>query len=118
MQTVDAYISGFPKETQEKLQEIQSLIRKELPDADEVISYGVPTFKIDGKYIIYFAGFKNHISIYPASDRMVKAISEAGKYRTGKGTLQFSLLEPLPLPLIKKVVHHLIAEFKERQNKK
>lgn len=114
---VDKYLSRFPKDTQEKLKKIRQIICEEIPGAEETISYGVPTFKLNGKYVVYLAGFKSHLSIYPASDGMVTTIKDAAEYRKGKGTLQFSLDKPLPLLLIRQVVKYLVKEHKARGKK-
>lgn len=101
---VKTYISKFPDEIQSRLNTIRDLIKKTVPDSDEKISYGVPTATLNGKYFIYYAGYKNHLSIYPVTAAMEKELPEAMVYRTGKGTLQFPLAQPLPKELIKKIV--------------
>jgi len=63
--TIDEYITGFPEGTQEKLQQIRTAVKQWVPEAVETISYGIPTFKLNGTYLIYFAGYKKHIGIYP-----------------------------------------------------
>lgn len=115
--TIDNYINSFPDEVQEKLRSLRKLIRKEVPGAEETISYGVLTFKLNGKYVVYFAGFKKHISIYPVITPVEKSLKEVAQYRTGKGTLQFPLSKPLPLPLIRKIVKILVEENKRRNEK-
>ena len=102
--TVMSYISKFPEEVQSRLNTIRDLIKKAVPDSDEKISYGVPTATLNGKYFIYFAGYKKHLSIYPVTAAMEKELPEAMVYRTGKGTLQFPLDQPLPKELIQKIV--------------
>jgi uncharacterized protein YdhG (YjbR/CyaY superfamily) len=112
--SVDAYIESFPEGTQAKLVELRNLIRELLPEADEVISYNIPTFKIGGKYVVYIAGFKDHVSIYPVFDEDSPLGREMAKYRSGKGTLRFPLTEPLPIKLIAKVVKELRKRFEDR----
>jgi uncharacterized protein YdhG (YjbR/CyaY superfamily) len=112
---VDKYINSFPEETQTILKKIRKMIADIIPQADQVISYGVPTFKINGKYVIYFAGYKNHISLYPASDELVENVKDAEKYRVSKGTLKFKLSEPIPYDLIEKVVKFKVKERSENQ---
>lgn len=114
LNAIDEYISSFPKEVQEKLKEIRKIAHEIAPGAGEKISYGVPTITQNGKYIVYFAGFKNHISIYPVTEIIEKSIDGISKYRTGKGTLQFPLNQPLPLPLIRKIVQVLKEENAKR----
>jgi uncharacterized protein YdhG (YjbR/CyaY superfamily) len=116
--TIDEYINSFPKEVKKLLQNLRKVIREEVPkETVETISYGIPTFKLNGKYVVYFAGFKRHISIYPilhTDDKLKKALEP---YIKGKGTLQFPLNDPLPLPLIRKVVKILVKENRERSKK-
>ena len=112
--TIDEYISLFPREVQQTLHTLKKLCREEIPDAEEAISYGVPTFKRNGKYVVYFAGFKNHISLYPITTKVEETFKEAAKYRAGKGTMQFKLDQPLPFPLIRKIVKVLVEEHKAR----
>jgi uncharacterized protein YdhG (YjbR/CyaY superfamily) len=109
--TIDDYIALFPLEVQECLQKIRTTIKKAAPQAQEAISYKIPTFTLDGKYLIYFAAFKKHISVYPAP-RGAKAFKEElAKYEGGKGTLQFPLDKPIPFSLIRRIV-----EFKVKEN--
>lgn len=111
LETVDKYISRFPEEVQEKLKAIRKMIKDLAPESGEKISYGVPTATLNDKYFIYFAGYKNHISIYPVTAGM-EEIKEAMEYRTGKGTLQFPLEKPLPLGLIRKIIKARLKEVK------
>lgn len=115
--TVDQYINSFSEDMKGKLEELRKLIREEVPGADETISYGVPTFKLNGKYVVYFAGFKKYISIYPVTTPVEKSLKEVAQYRTGKGTLQFPMDKPLPFPLIRKIVK-ILAEENEKRSKK
>jgi|SRR5690606_35683593 len=112
--TVDEYIAGFPKETQEVLEQIRSLIKKTAPAAVEKISYAIPAFNLNNQNIIYFAGYKNHVSVYPVPKGDEAFQKEIAGFRTGKGTLQFPLDKSLPLQLIKKVVKHSINENAEK----
>jgi uncharacterized protein YdhG (YjbR/CyaY superfamily) len=109
---VEIYISRFPQEVQSRLNTIRTLIKKTVPDSGEKISYGVPTATLNGKYFIYFAGYKNHLSIYPVTAAMEKELPEAMVYRTGKGTLQFPLDQPLPKELIQKIITVRYKEIK------
>lgn len=115
--TIDEYIKSFPKDVQDTLQDLRENIKKEVPGAEETISYGVPTFKLNGKYVVYFAGFKKHISIYPVTTPVEKSLKEVAQYRTGKGTLQFPMDKPLPFPLIRKIVKILVKENEKRSKK-
>ncbi|MCI0550020.1 MAG: DUF1801 domain-containing protein [Anaerolineae bacterium] len=116
--SMDEYIGTFPKDVQKTLEELRGTIKAAAPDAKETISYQIPTFTLNGKYLIYFAGWKNHISIYPVpigSDAFNKEISQ---YVAGKGTLKFPLDKPVPLKLITKIVKLKVAENRKRTDKK
>ena len=100
---IDEYISGFPESTQKLLNQLRSTMRKVIPKAEETISYGIPTFKLNGKYVIYFAGYKNHISVYPAPRENPEFKKELSQYKGGTGTVQFPIDEPLPVELISRL---------------
>jgi len=112
--TIDEYIDASPQEVQSTLKTLKKLVKEELPDAEESISYGIPTFKMNEKFVIYFAGYKDHVSLHPTTEALEKTIKEVLPYKTGKGTLQFKLDKPLPLPLIKKIVKFKLKENLER----
>lgn len=99
---IEGYITGFPRPVQILLKKIRNGIRKALPDADESISYGIPTYKMYGRPVIYFAAFKRHYSIYPATARLVAAFKESlAPYEfNGKGTIRFPFEDPVPVGLI------------------
>lgn len=110
LRTIDEYIATFPEEMQELLERVRSAIHTTAPEAREKISYKIPAFELDGKNLVYFAGWNKHISIYPiptGDDAFHAAISP---YVSGKGTLKFPVNKPLPLDLIRKVVQHRVAE--------
>jgi uncharacterized protein YdhG (YjbR/CyaY superfamily) len=108
---VDAYIAGFPDEVRPVLEELRALVRAGAPEATERISYGIPTFDLKGKYFLYFAGWKHHVSLYPVSEAVERALGqEIEPFRGGKGTLKFPLGTPLPVPLIRRVVAARAAE--------
>jgi uncharacterized protein YdhG (YjbR/CyaY superfamily) len=111
--TVDEYIATFPDDVQAVLAQVRATIRAAAPDAVETISYQMPTFKQQGKAVIYFAGYKKHIGIYPvpAGDAALQA--EVAPYVAGKGTLQFPLEQPIPYGLIARVVKARVRENKE-----
>lgn len=113
--TIDEYISSFPKNVQNILDKIRQMIRKEVPDANETISYGIPTFNLNGRYLIYFAAWKEHISVYPTPSGKVPFQEELSLYSSGKGTVKFPLDEPIPYDLVKKIVLHRIKENQEKQ---
>jgi uncharacterized protein YdhG (YjbR/CyaY superfamily) len=100
--TIDEYIAGFPPTVQTVLKRVRRTIRKAIPGADEAISYRIPTFKVDGRAAIYFAGWKQHYSLYPSNARLVAAFKDALEpYEVNdKGTIRFPLSEPVPATLI------------------
>lgn len=99
--SVEEYIASQPRAVQRVLKRVRSAIRKAMPGADEVISYQIPTFKLHGRPVLYFAGWSHHYSLYPSTDRMVAAFrDELAPYEVGKGTIRFPLSEPVPVKLI------------------
>ena len=114
---VDDYISAFPEQTQKILRQVRSTIRKAAPDAGEKISYGIPTFTVDDHYLIYFAGFKKHISIYPAPRGSEQFKDELAQYRGGKGTVQFPVDKPIPFDLIARIVKFRLKENSQKVRK-
>ncbi len=112
-ETIDQYIAEFPKDVQKKLKEIRATIRKAAPKAEEKISYMMPTFALHGN-LVHFAAYKNHIGFYPAPRAIEKFKKELSKYEGSKGTVQFPLDEPIPLPLITKIVKFRVAENMEK----
>ncbi|MFJ6535756.1 iron chaperone [Paenarthrobacter sp. NPDC091711] len=110
--TVDAYISAQPEATQRILQEIRRTIHAAVPDAGEMISYGIPTITIDGHYVVYFAAWVHHISVYPVPRGDEGLTTELAPFLSGKGTLKFPLAKPIPYSLIAKVAAQLAAEKK------
>ena len=110
----DQYIAGFPDMVQSLLNQIRAIIRKTAPEAEEAISYGIPAFQYKGHYLIYFAGFKNHVSVYPAPRENVEFKELFATYKGGKGTVQFPLDKPLPVELIAKIVKFRMKENQAR----
>src|SRR6185436_19796153 len=117
--TVDDYIAGFPVQTQEGLKQIRSLIKKTVPAAAEAISYGIPAFNINGSYLVYFAGYKKHISIYPVPSGNKDFEKDFAPYNTsGRGTIQFPLDKPIPVALVTKIVEFRLKENEARTTTK
>jgi uncharacterized protein YdhG (YjbR/CyaY superfamily) len=102
-ENIDEYIDAFPQSMQKLLKAMRNTIRKAAPQAEETIKYGIPTFTLQGN-LVHFAGYKNHIGFYPAPKGIQQFKNETAQYETGKGTLQFPLDQPLPLPLVAKIV--------------
>ena len=107
---IDEYIASFPKDVQESLQKVRTTIKEAAPDAEETISYQIPTFTLRGKYLIYFAGYKKHISLYPAPIGVEEFKSELAPYESGKGTAKFALDKPIPFDLISRIVKYRVTE--------
>lgn len=101
---VDAYIASFPAGVQEVLRELRRLVREVVPDAVEGISYQIPTYKVEGKAFVYFAGWKSHVSLYPMPPLEEPLETEVAAYRSGKDTIRFPLSEPLPTDLVSRIV--------------
>lgn len=108
-ETVDAYVGSFPPATQEALQSVRGRLRAALPGAVEAINYGIPVLKVDGKDLVYFAGFKQHLSVYPVTDTDPELEAELAPYRGGKGTVKFPLGEPVPDGLLERIVAFLLS---------
>jgi uncharacterized protein YdhG (YjbR/CyaY superfamily) len=112
--TIDAYIAAFPPEVQAILEQIRQVIHEEVPNLGETISYGMPTFTLHEKYLVYIAAHKKHIGLYPAPTG-VEAFQEAvALYGGGKGTLKFPLNKPMPFDLIRRVVRFRAKEQAEK----
>jgi uncharacterized protein YdhG (YjbR/CyaY superfamily) len=112
--TIDEYISTFPDNVQDTLQKIRQTIARIASDATEAISYGIPTFMQNGKYVVYFAGWKHHISLYPIPRGDDALGKELAPYVTGKGTVQFPMNQPIPYDLVERMVRRLVQSNKER----
>ena len=106
---IDEYIALFPKNIQKMLKEIRATIKKAAPEAEEAIKYAMPCFVLSGN-LVFFAAYKNHIGFYPAPTGNEAFKKELSIYKTGKGSVQFPLDKPLPLPLISKMVKLRVEE--------
>ena len=110
---IDEYIAAFPEDVQVMLAELRATIQAAAPAAEEKISYQMPTFGLNGN-LVHFAAFKNHIGLYPAPTGMEAFQEELSVYKTGKGSVQFPIDQPLPLDLIRKIVQYRVAENAQR----
>jgi uncharacterized protein YdhG (YjbR/CyaY superfamily) len=109
--SVASYIAGFPRAVQAILKRVRGIVRKAIPAAQESISYQIPTYKLNGRPVIYFAAFKEHYSMYPSNTRLVAAFKhELTGYEMSKGTIRFPLSEPVPVKLIEG-----IAKFRAKE---
>lgn len=108
--TIDQYIALFPQNVQDILQRLRQAIKEVAPEAEETIKYQMPTFVFHGN-LVYFGAWKKHIGFYPITAAMEASIQELSAYaRSGRGTIQFPLDQPLPLPLIQKLVAFRVQE--------
>ncbi len=115
--SVDEYNQSFPEEIQALLQEVRQTIRSAAPQAEEGISYQMPAFKLNG-ILVYYAAFKDHISLFPTASGIEAFKDELAGYQTSKGTIQFPLDKPLPLDLIRRIVQFRVKESLERSSQK
>jgi len=117
--SVDEYIGVQPVAVREKLEEMREVIRKAVPEAEETISYGMPAFRLHGRIILYYAGWKQHLSLYPGNARLVAELAdELTQYEVRKGTIQFPLDKPVPAKLIARIARYRAQEAAEAQKEK
>ena len=116
-QTIDEDIAVFPKNVQAILEEVRATIRKAAPEAEETISYAIPTFTLNG-HLVHFAAFKGHIGFYATPTGHEAFQKELSGYKVGKGSVQFPLDEPMPLGLITKIVKYRVKENLSKQTKR
>lgn len=114
--SIDEYISSFPEHIQEKLTELREAIREEAPEAQEKISYQMPTFYLNGN-LVHFAAYSKHIGFYPTPSGIEAFKSELSKYKSAKGSVQFPMEEPLPIELIKKIVKFRVEESLKKKKR-
>jgi uncharacterized protein YdhG (YjbR/CyaY superfamily) len=112
--SIDDYIAGFPPETQMALTQLRALIRELAPDATETISYAIPTFDLNGRHLVHFAGYAKHIGFYPIPSGIEAFREELAPYKQGRGSVQFPLDKPMPMDLIRRIVEFRIAENRAR----
>lgn len=117
--SVDEYIAAQPEDVQGILARVRATIRKALPGAEEAISYQIPTYKLEGGPVIYFAGWKQHYSLYPAGDRLVAEFKDdLAAYEIRKGTIRFPLSKRVPVKLIERIAKFRAEEFTGRKKTK
>ena len=116
--TIDDYIAAFPQDVQATLEKIRLTIRAAAPDAQETISYHMPTFMLDGQYLVHFAAYKKHIGLYPAPIGIEEFQEELSVYGAGKGTMKFPFDRLIPFDLIRKFVTFRVKEHGERAETK
>ncbi|MDY0339786.1 MAG: DUF1801 domain-containing protein [Coriobacteriia bacterium] len=111
---VDEYIAQSPPQTRAALEQLRTLILEVVPEATEVISYGIPTFDLAGKHVVHFGGFAHHVGLYPTPSGMEEFADELSPYARGKGSIGFTLDTPLPTDLIRRIVAYRAAEVRRR----
>jgi uncharacterized protein YdhG (YjbR/CyaY superfamily) len=99
-ETVEAYLASFPDDVRPVLEQVRATIQAAVPGAEETISYDIPTFKLGGRAVVYFAGWKHHVSVYPIPEASEALELELAPFRGAKGTLKFPLDRPIPYELI------------------
>lgn len=115
--SVDQYIEAFPKETQVLLKKFREVIIKNAPNAVESISYGMPAYKLNGKPLVYFAAYKNHIGFYATPTGHEKFAEELSVYKQGKGSVQFPIDQLIPYELVKRIVAFRVKENEQKTTK-
>jgi uncharacterized protein YdhG (YjbR/CyaY superfamily) len=116
--SIDEYIASFPEDVQKIMNRLRGTIKEAVPEAGEKISYNLPTFTLNGSYLVYFAGWKNHIAFYGAPRGNPEFKEALSPYESGAGTLQFPYDKPVPYGLIGKIVKFRAAENRKRADKK
>ena len=109
--SVEDYLAGLPEVPRAALERLRETIKAAAPEATETISYQMPAFKLRGRFLVSYAAFKHHCSLFPASGKVLEAHGEELKpYFSGKGTIRFDADEPIPAALVKKIVMTRIEE--------
>jgi len=112
MNPIDKYLADTPADQRAALERVRTIAKKHIPEVEEGISYGLPTLKYKGKYVIYFGAFKNHLSLFPGPRTdTVKKMLDAGKFKMAKGTIQFTPDNPVPEDVIKELVQARVKEL-------
>lgn len=109
--TIDAYIADFPSDVQEILEQVRDTIKEAAPGVEEKISYAIPAFTLNKTNLVYFAGYKNHVGLYPAPTGNALFEKDFAGYKTGRGSIRFPLEKPMPLDLITKIVQFRMKEI-------
>jgi uncharacterized protein YdhG (YjbR/CyaY superfamily) len=112
--TMDEYIARFPRNVRDVLEELRRVIRESAPEAEETISYGIPTFKLNGN-LVFFAAYRNHIGFYPTPSAIEAFKKELSPFEQSKGTVRFPLDKPIPFDLVKKIVKFRVKENESKR---
>ncbi len=111
--SIDDYIAGFPRHVQERLRQIRAIVKKAAPKAEETIKYRIPTFVLH-ENLVHFAAFAHHIGLYPTTSGIRAFRQELQPYKHAKGSVQFPLDRPVPLPLIRRIVQFRVKEVRQK----
>ena len=109
-ETIDEYIAAFPRNVRDVLEELRRIIRESAPKSEETISYGIPTFDLNGKHLVHFAAYKNHIGFYPTSSGITRFKKDLSRYELSRGTVRFPIDEPIPFDVIRNIVKYRVKE--------
>jgi uncharacterized protein YdhG (YjbR/CyaY superfamily) len=109
---VDAYLTGLSPEIRAALERLRTLVRAEVPEAEDTISYKIPAFRYRGKILVWYAGFQDHASFFPGHlSRLTEFAKDIAPFASGKGTLRFDPKRPLPAPLVRRLVRARVREI-------
>lgn len=111
MTPIDTYLKNVPSDQKAELERIRTVVKKIVPEVEEVISYGMPVFKYKGKYLIGMSQFKDHLSIFPGSGPVESLAEELAGFKTSKGTVQFTIEKPIPETLLITVIQDCLARI-------
>ncbi len=114
MSAIDEYLKNVTPSQRNELERVRQIVKQIVPEAEEAISYGMPAFKYHQQYLIWFAAFKNHLSIFPTSGPIVAMGKKLAKFRTAKGTLQFTADNPISESTLKEMIVHRLNDISEK----
>ena len=118
-QDVDEYMAQLPDDRRAVMEQLRSTIRSAAPDATEAISYNMPAFRLNGRFLVSYEAFKRHYSLFPWSEAMLEELGdEMNQYAVGKGTIRFSVGDPMPLELVTRIVEFRHREVEEEAGDK
>ena len=113
--TIDEFIASFPKNVRNLLEELRGVIEESAPGAEETISYGIPTFDLNGRHLVHFSAYKSHVGFYPTSSGIRAFKKELSSFKTSKGTVQFPLDKTIPFDLVKRIVKFRVKETESKK---